>query len=69
MDCRYCEEPMEREDGYIINTAEGITNKCSTYACMTCGRTYLWELHVPGLKPLFDPKDFLPPEPPWREDP
>lgn len=58
MDCRVCREPMEREDCYQISVTRGIINKAATYVCNTCGRSYWWELKVPGLTPLFAKDDF-----------
>ena len=68
MDCPFCEESMEREDGYVTDGAGKIVNKSATYACRLCGRSWEWELGVSGLMPLFDEEDYDPPEPAWRED-
>lgn len=68
MDCAFCEEPMERQDGYARGSMGQIVNKSAIYACMTCGREYMWELGVTGLRPLFAPEDFDPPEPPYAAE-
>ena len=68
MDCRFCNEPMLREDGYTVNGVGKIVNKSATYQCLLCSRAWEWELGVPGLKPLFDPEDFHAPEPAWKDD-
>ena len=61
MDCPFCAEPMEREDGYMPDRAGKIGNQMATYTCETCGRSYEWELGVPGIRPLFAPEYFDPP--------
>ena len=61
MDCRFCDEPMEREDCYQTSGTRGIVNLAATYACTTCGRSYWWEKGVPGLAPLFAKEDYAPP--------
>ena len=63
MECRFCEEPMEREDCYQTRGSAGIVNKAATYACRVCGRAYWWELGVPGFTPLFAPEDVEEPPP------
>ena len=68
MNCQICDVLMEREDGYVTDGAGKIVNKSATYACTLCGRSYEWELGVPGLRALFDPEEFGPPAPAWEED-
>lgn len=64
--CR-CDDPMERQDGYTTNSKGEIINKEAQYACLECGREYLWQLGIPGLLPLFNAEDFEPPQPAWRD--
>ena len=68
MHCHFCDEPMEREDGYIVNGVGKIVNKSALYCCVLCGRQWEWELGVPGLVPLFDAEDYDPPQPAWSDD-
>jgi len=59
MDCRYCDEPMERQDDYLTNQVGKIINKGAMYVCHTCQREWRWELWVPGLLPLFHEEDIV----------
>lgn len=68
MQCKFCDEPLERQDDYVVNGVGEIINKGAIYSCFSCGREWRWELGVPGLATLFDEEDFGPPEPAWTDE-
>jgi len=55
---------MERQDEYIRSDVGTIVDVGATYVC-DCGRMWRWERRTPGLRPLFDEEDFIPP---WVEE-